>query len=542
MIAAFRTFANLATIFAAALALAACGSGERETDRAAAEGIILIGNGGEPQTLDPHLATGNPEAHILNEMFEGLTVANPDDPATPAPGVAESWEHDGSFTSWTFHLRDNATWTNGDPVVAGDFLYAWQRVLSPELGAQDSSAFYFIRNAEPFNLGQISDFSQVGVRAPDDRTLVVDLIRPVPTFPFLTSAPIMSPLSQRAVEAHGTMTDRQNPWATLENFVTNGPFMMKAWTVNQMIELEKNPDYWDAANVRLNGARFFPVDNVGTEENLFQDGRLHVTGTIPPDKIPGYRDRQAPELVSDPMLAPYFYYVNVERPPLDNVLVRRALSLAIDRQMLVDRVVQGGQLPAGGYMPPGYPDYQAAPPIAVHVEEARRLLAEAGYPGGEGFPRFEILINTSEAHRKIAEALQEMWRTNLGIDVGIYNQEWRVYLDALLGSDFALARASLVMTDPDIYSPLEAFTTDGSRNMGKWKNPRFNQLMDQAEGETDIPRRNALLQQAEQVMIEDLPIIPIYWGRQNYLLDPQVRGWVPNIYSRHPLKHVYFEN
>ncbi len=538
MIAAWRNVLMLA----AALALAACGSSERETDRAVAEGFLLIGNGGEPQSMDPHLATGVPERRILGEMFEGLTAPNPDDPATPAPGVAESWDHDAAYTTWTFHLRENARWTNGDPVVAGDFLYAWHRLLSPELGAQDSSALYQVRNAEAFNLGRIDDFSQVGISAPDEHTFVVELERPDPVFAFIVSSPLLAPLSQRAVEAHGSMTDRQSPWSTLENFVTNGPFIMTEWRVNQVIELAKNPDYWDAANVRLNGARFFPIENVGTEENLFQDGRLHVTGTVPPDKLPSYRERNAPELVSEPMLAPYFYYVNLDQPPLDNVLVRRALSLAIDRQLLVDRVTQGGQLPAGGYMAPGYPDYQAADPIVVDVEEARRLLAEAGYPGGEGFPRFEILINTSESHRKIAEALQEMWRTNLGIDVGIYNQEWRVYLDAILGGNFAVARASLVMGDPDIYMPLQAFTTDGSRNLGHWANPQFNLLLDQAKTETDIAARNALLQQAELVMIDDLPIIPIYWARYNYLLDPQVRGWQPNIYNAHPLKYVYFDN
>ena len=535
---AFRKF----LVLSLGLALAACGSSEREVDRAAANGILLVGNYGEPPTLDPQLVTGVPENSILSELREALTVAHPSDPTIVNPGVAESWEPNENFTQWTFHLRRNASWTNGDPVVAGDFLYSWRRLLTPELGAQYADLLHFVRGAKEYNFGEISDFSQVGVSAPDDFTLVVDLIQPSPYFDFVVSAPSMGPINQRALESHGAMADRRNPWATLENYVSNGPFQLDAWRVNQVIELKKNPDYWDAENVRLNGIHFFPIDNSQTEERLFFDGRLHVTNTVPAAKIPYHRENNPDFLMSEPSLGNYFYYVNVQREGLDDVRVRQALSLAINRELLVDNVVQGGQTPATGFLPAGFAGYPTSTQITYDPDRARELLAEAGYPDGAGFPVHEILMNTLESHRKIAEAVQEMWRTELNIGVGIYNQEWRVYLDALEGNDFALARAGLSYGSPDAQNPLYWMGTGGLFNRGNWSDPRFDRLVAEAGAEPDSARRLQLLQEAEAILNTDLPVIPIYWMTNNYLLDPQVRGWSKYLYGRPPLKYVYFES
>ncbi len=534
-----RTTLRFAALLALGLITAACGSGERETDIAAREGIILIGNGGEPQTLDPHIATGNPERKILGELLEGLVNFDPSNLEVFQPGVAESWESNEGLTLWTFHLREDARFSNGDPVTAQDFIYSWSRFLSPELGAQDSSYFYHIRNSEAYNLGQIDDFSQVGVSAPDDYTLVVELSRPDPTFLYLVSGPTLAPLSQRAIEAHGSSTDRQNPWTTVENFVGNGPFVMTDWRTNQVLEMRKSENYWNADAVALNGARWYPIENLNTEENLFLDGRLHVTGSIPPDRVPVYIEEDLATLVREPALRPYFYMMNVAKPPLDDVRVRQALSYAIDRELLVDRVTRGGETAATGYMPPGYPGYETAEVLDYDLDRARELLAEAGYPNGEGFPHFEILINTSESHSKIAQAIQEMWRTGLGIDVGIYNQEWRVYLDAILGSNFDMVRASLVQ-GPDQFGALEAFRTGGSRNLGNWDNTDFNRLIRSAETEGDLDRRTELLQDAEAVMLQDLPVIPLFWAKNNFLRDTRVQGWTPNPYGQHPLEYVSF--
>jgi oligopeptide transport system substrate-binding protein len=529
-------------VLALGIALGACGSGEREVDRAAAQGILLVGNYGEPPTLDPHLVTGVPGNHILVELMEALTVQHPTNKGQVVPGLAESWEHNDSFTQWTFYLRKNAKWTNGDPVVAGDILYSWRRILSPELGAQYADLLHIVRGAEAYNMGEIADFSRVGVSAPDDFTVVVDLVQPSPEFDFLLSAPSLGPMNQRVIESHGSMTDRRNEWSTMENYVSNGPFRLKEWRVNQVIELEKNPDYWDAANVKLNAVRFFPIDNSKTEENLFFDGRLHVTSTISADKIPYHRENNADVLVSTPAFGNYHYYINVEKKPLDDIRVRQALSLAIDRQLLVDRVVQGGESPAGGFLPPGFSDYPTSNQIAYDPDRARQLLADAGYPGGKGFPVHEILMNTLESHRKIAEAIQEMWRKELGIDVGIYNQEWRVYLDSMNNNDFSLARAGLSYTMPDAYSALYWMGTGGLFNRGKWSDARYDKLLENARDEIDLKRRNQLLKQAETILNTDLPVIPLYWSRNNFLLDPQVKGWSKNLYDNPPFKHVYFES
>jgi len=529
-------------VFVIALALAGCGSGEREVDLAAKQGILLVGNYGEPATLDPQLVTGVPENKILAELMEALTALHPTDPSIVSPGIAESWEHNDDFTQWTFHLRENAKWTNGDPVVAGDILYSWRRILTPELGAQYADLLHIVRGAEAYNSGEISDFSRVGVSAPDDFTVVVDLVQPSPHFDHIVVTPGLGPINQRAVEANGTMTDRRNPWATLENYVSNGPFRLKQWRDNQLIELERNPDYWDAANVKLNAVRFFPIDNSKTEENLFFDGRLHVTSTIPADKIPYHRKNNPDLLVSKPAFANYYYYFNVEREALKDVRVRQALSLAIDRQLLVDRVVQGGQSPAGGFLPPGFSNYPTSTEIIYDPDRARKLLADAGYPGGKGFPDHEILINTLESHRKIAEAVQEMWGNELGIDVGIYNQEWRVYLDSMDNNDFSIARAGLNYGAPDAYGALYWMGTGGLFNRGNWSDARFDKLLEDAGDETDLTRRNQLLQQAEAILNTELPVIPIYWDRDNLLLDPQVKGWSKDLYNNPPFKYVYFES
>ena len=423
------------------LAMISCGGREREADVAAKNGILLMGNGAEPKSLDPHLVTGVPENRIISSLMEGLISYHPTNDLEPEPGVAERWEHNEDFTVWRFHLRANARWSNGDPVTANDFVYSWQRILSPALGAEYASMLYVIRNAEAFHQGRIDDFSQVGVRALNPRTLEVTLGGPTPYFLNMLKHYSFFPVNPRVVEQFGGMTNRQNSWSTVENYVGNGAFRLTEWTTNQVIKVAKSPTYWDAGRVRLNEIHFFPIENVRTEETAFLAGRLHLTSTVSPDRIPIFRRENADQLRTDPYLGLYFFRINVTRPPFNDPRVREALNLAIDRRLIVERVAQGGQAPASGIVPPGMQNYPASRQVQTNIERARQLLSEAGYPGGRGFPRKEILINTSEAHRKIAEAIQAMWRQNLGIDVGIYNQEWKVYLDSQSQLNFDMSRA-----------------------------------------------------------------------------------------------------
>jgi oligopeptide transport system substrate-binding protein len=522
----------------ACLAIAACGGSDRMADTAAKDGILLIGNGAEPLSLDPHLVTGVPENRILASLIEGLIAYHPTDDDEPEPGVAESWEHNDDFTVWRFTLRDNARWTNGDPVTAGDFVYSWQRILSPALGAQYSEMLYVIRNAEAFHQGRIDDFGQVGVRALDDRTLEVALKGSTPHFLSMLKHYSFYPVNPRAVEQFGGMTAQQNPWSTTENYVSNGPFRLTQWTTNQVIRVEKNSDYWDAGRVQLNEIRFFPIDNVNSEETAFRAGRLHITSTVSPDKIPAFRQSNPDELRIDPYLGTYFVRINVTREPFNDARVREALNLAVDRQLLVDRVAQGGQAAASGFVPQGLDDYVVSERVRFNPDRARQLLAEAGYPGGRGFPRKEILINTSEAHRKIAEAIQAMWREHLGIDVGIYNQEWKVFLDSQSNLDYDLSRSGWIADYPHPMTFLEIFTAGNGNNDTGWTNPRYDALIRQAQSAANEPDRIRLMQEAEDILMTELPIIPIYWYTRTYLLDPRVQGWHPTLLDNRPYKYV----
>lgn len=520
--------------------LAACSGGERETDRAAAEGVLLIGNGSEPKGLDPHLVTGVPESKIISSLIEGLIAGHPTDDLIPQPGAAESWEHNADFTLWTFKLRENGKWTNGDPVVASDFAYSWQRILSPALGSEYAPMLYVIKGAEAFHAGETEDFSTVGVRAIDDLTLQVTLKGPTPHFLNMLKHYSYSPVNPRAVEEHGGMIDRQSGWSTLENYVGNGPFKLKRWDTNQLIEVERNPDYWDAKTVKLNGIRFYPIDNAATEETLYRSGRLHLTNTVPPDKIPTFKEKMPDQLMIEPYLGSYFYRINVTRPPFDNPKVRHALAVSFDKQLLVDRVTKGGQLAATGFVPTGIPGYEASKTVRYDPELGRKLLAEAGFPGGKGFPKVEILINTSESHRKIAEAVQAMWRENLGVDVGIYNQEWKVYLDSQSALDYDISRSGWIGDYVHPSTFLDMFTTGNGNNDTGWSSPEYDRLIAAAQVAQSEEDRLRILHEAEEILLDELPILPIYWYTRVYLKDPRVQGWHPKVLDAHPYKFIYF--
>jgi oligopeptide transport system substrate-binding protein len=523
------------------VAAAACGSREREVDRAARDGVLLLGNASEPKTLDPHLANGVPENKLIQSLVEGLIAYHPTDDLKPDPGVATSWTSNADFTVWTFTLRPDARWTNGDPVTARDFVYSWERVLSPALGSETAGILYVIRNAEAFNTGKLKDFAEVGVKAPDERTLVVTLTGSTPYFLSLLKHYAFYPVNPRTVEKFGGMTDRNSRWSTAENYVGNGAFRLKRWTTNQVIEVAKNPTYWDARRVRLKEIRFFPIDNIKTEETAFLGGRLHVTNTVAPDKIPVFRKRNPGQLRIEPFLGNYFFRINVTRNPFDDPRVREALNLAIDRRLIVDRVAQGGQLPATGMVPAGMAAYPPATRLTFDPARARRLLAEAGFPGGRGFPRKEILINTSEAHRKIAEAIQAMWRANLGIEVGIYNQEWKVYLDSQSKLDYDLARAGWIADYAYPMTFLEIFTSGNGNNDTGWSNPRYDDLIRRAQGADSEAERVALMRQAEDILLTELPIVPIYFYTRVYLKDPRVQGWHPTGTDNHPYKYIWLK-
>jgi oligopeptide transport system substrate-binding protein len=440
---------------------------------------LHIGNGTEPAGIDPHTTTGMPEFHIQMALYEGLVSKDPKTLA-PVPGVAESWTVSDDGLQYTFKLRDNAKWSNGDDLVAEDFVWAWRRALLPALGNQYAYSLFVIKNAEAFHLGKVSDFSEVGVKSLDAKTLQVTLHSPIPYFLDLLDHHSMYPVYRPAIEQAGAIDDRASPWAVVGKVVGNGAFTLKDWQPNKILSVEKNQHYWDKDQVRLNAIHFYPIDNPQTEERMFRAGQLHKTDTLPIEKASSYVDAKAPELRLHPYVGTYYYQLNVNVKPLDDVRVRQALSMSLDRQLIVDKVTKGGQLAAYNFTPPNLQGYTAEAKVTFDVAEAKKLLAEAGFPNGEGFPKLEILYNTLDDHQKIAVAIQQMWKNALNIDVTLQNQEWKVYLDSTINRNYQIARAAWIgdYLDPNTF--LDMWLTNGGNNKTGWSNPDYDALIAKA--------------------------------------------------------------
>jgi len=508
-------------------------------EMAGREGILLLGNGTEPATLDPQLASGQPEHLIFHAIFEGLIAPLPANPDGNGPGAAKEWTHD-QFTTWTFTLQPDGKWSDGTPVTSADFLYAYQRILSPQLGADYANMLYPMLNAEEYHSGRLKDFTKVGVKALGDHTLQITLKGPAPYLLSMLKHYAWFPVPRHVIEKHGKMDDRGNTrWTRPANMVCNGPFKLKSWRVNQTVEVERNPHYWDAAKVKLNGIVFLPIVSDTTEERAFLDGQLHATLTVPLSKIPGYREAKSPYFHSDPFLCVYFYRFNVTKKPFDDPRVRRALALAVDRESITRNILRAGQKPATGLTPPGtVAGYQTPDIMRFDPAEARRLLAEAGFPEGRGFPAFDILINTSEAHRALAEAVQAMWKQHLGIPARVLNQDWGVYLESQRNLDYQVCRAAWVgdYLDPSTFLTMWQ-TGDGNNNTG-WSNSRYDELIGRSYREGDATKRLQILNEAETLMLNEAPILPVYWYTHSYLMRPEVKGLLPSLLEHRCYKAV----
>nr|MBA3272564.1 peptide ABC transporter substrate-binding protein [Chthoniobacterales bacterium] len=379
----------------ALLVLTSCHKPETNVEKGNRLQILHRGNGQEVQDLDPHLANSIGEFNILSALLEGLVSEDPQD-LHPVPGVAETWDISEDGRTYTFHLRQNAKWSNGDPVTAHDFVQSYRRILSPALAADNAYMLYAVENAEAFHKSELEDFAQVGFRAPDDHTLVIQLTSPTPYFLSLLSGYSWFPVHIPTVEKYGPAFERGSRWTRPGRFVGNGPFTLEDWRLNVDVRVKRNPLYWDAQTVTLTGIVFHTIDSLNVEERAFRAGQIHLTDAIPINRIDRYRREQPELLLIDPYLGTYFYRVNITRPPLTNPLVRRALAMAIDRQSIVENVTRGAQLPANAFTPPNTGGYTPVASLPYDVDAARRTLAEAGFPEGRGLPPIEILFDTSE--------------------------------------------------------------------------------------------------------------------------------------------------
>jgi oligopeptide transport system substrate-binding protein len=520
--------------------LPGCGKRESRVEAGDRDQVLHVGNGTEPQELDPHVVTGVQEYHIMLALLEGLVTEDPVD-EHPVPGVAERWDISPDHKVYTFHLRGDAKWSNGEPVTAQDFLQTFQRILTPSLGSEYSYMHFVVKNAEAFNEGKITDFTQCGYKAIDERTFRVTLENPTPYFLSLLTHHSWFPLHLPTIRKYGDVYQRGNQWTRPGRFVGNGAFDLAIWRVNNVIEVHKSATYWDRERVKLNAIRFYPIGSDDTEERAFRAGQLHITETLPLSKIDYYK-REHPDLLHiDPYLGSYFYRVNVTKPPLNDKRVRRALAMTIDREAIVKNVLKGGQLPAYNLTPPGTAGYTCRTQLRGEINEAKRLLAEAGYPDGKSLPTIELLYNTLESHRTIAEAIQQMWKTSLGIDVRLVNQEWKVYLDSQRALNYQVCRASWIgdYVDPNTF--LDMWVTGGGNNETGWSNKEYDRLIAQAAATADLQQRLEVFQKAEAILLDELPILPIYFYTHVYLKRPELKGWYPNLLDNHAYKYVYLE-
>ncbi len=510
--------------------------GQTMAEQAAEDGILLLGNGNEPKALDPHLVSGVVESNLLRSLFEGLCIEHPSDDSASLPGAAASWSANEDFTQWTFQLQPEGKWSDGTPVTAQDFVFAYERILHPDFPSGYADMLYFIQNAEGFHKGKVADFAQVGVKAIDDYTLQISLKAPTPFLPSLTKHFTWLPVPRHAILQYGTMTEPYTAWTHQGNLVSNGAFQLKTWRQNHYIEVERNPHYWEKDAIALNGIRYFPIKNANTETRMFLNGQLHVTYTIPPDYIPTALTRYPQQTKQETYIGTRFMRANHKREFTSDPLVRQALSLCIDRQSLIDNILQGGQKPAGSCTPP-FGQYNPAFMTAFDPAKAVELLRQAGHEPGQ-LPELELLTTDSDTNRRMAEAMQALWREHLGLKVRIVQREWKSYLKLRKDLEFDLMDGGWIGDYMDPTTFLDLWKEHNGNNNTGWGAPAYEAILAEAELIEDPAARYAKLLEAEAYVMEHTPAIPVYHYNTNYLLSPLVQNWHPLLLNTHPYKFV----
>jgi len=530
--------------------------------------------GTEPATIDPALSQGIPEANIILQTFDGLTRI--DNKNMPQPAIAASWKISADLKTYTFTLRD-ASWTNGTPVTAYDFEYAWIRALSPELAAVYAYQLYYVRGGQAFNTSikvgskyyvqavdakgnpltkkeggkdvpvadmakEIDPSKDVGVKALDAKTLQVELESPTVYFLNLTAFPTLMPVCKAVVSTN-------DKWAAdVTNYVTNGPFTLTQWSHNDKMTFVNNPTYWDKAAVKLTKITYLMVTDESTALSMFQSGQMDVGSTVPIAELPKLVASGDAQIL--PYLGTYYYQINVTKKPFDDVRVRKALNLAIDRAAITTSVTKGGQIPALAFVPGGIADAAAGSDFRTvggtfykdnDIATAQKLLADAGYPGGKGFPPFALLFNTSNAHQSIAEAIQQMWNKNLGITCTLKVEEWGVYLDDRNNLNYQVARAGWIGDYMDPNTFLDMWVTDGGNNGTGYANKTYDALIAKAKATVDPKARMATLHDAEKLLMTDYPIIPIYFYTNPVLITKHVKNFYQSTLGFVDWKTAYME-
>lgn len=505
---------------------------------AQAEMVLRIATMGEPKTLDPHGVSGTWENYIVGDAFLGLLTEAAD--ATPIPGAAESWTISDDGLTYTFRLRDH-TWSDGTPVTAEDFVFSLRRILDPATGAEYASLLYPIKNAEQINTGEISDTSQLGVRAIDPRTLEITLVGPTPFFLELLTHYTAFPVPRHVIERHGS------DWVKPGNFVGNGAYTVLEWTPNAQVVSVKNPAFYDADNVKIDKVIYYPDEDRGAVTKRFRAGEIDLQDEFASADVEFLKQELPAETRIYPKLGTYYYVFNQTRPPFDNPSLRRALSMAIDREAIMDKLIKTGELPAYGVAPPEtggdwqpYRPAWADRPYAERVEEAKALVAAAGY-GPDSPLQVEISYNTSEDHKRIAVAIQSMWKA-LGVQAELVNREIKVHYDTLRQRDFQVARAGWIAdyNDPQNFLYLLE-TRSGPQNYGGYSNPEFDRLMVEQGQTNDRAERFAMMHQAERIAIDDDAWAPIFYYVSRSLVSQKLKGYMDNVKHIHRARWMSIE-
>lgn len=499
--------------------------------------LVFI-NGAEPEVLDPALITAQASGRIAYAVFEGLTSYN--EKAIPQPGVAERWEISPNGLVYTFHLRRNSVWSNGDPVTAEDFVYSWRRALLPETASEYASQLYPIRNAQPFNQGKLKTPEEVGVVALDPYTLQVTLENPTPYFLDLCAFATFLPVHRATAEKH-------SDWATKpDRFVGNGAYIMKEWRLFDRVRLVKNPAYWNAAAITLKSIDILPSAKANTAFNFYHTGMadLMMDKGLAPTALIGELKKR-PDFHASPFLGNYFIRFNASRKPFNDPRVRLAFSLVVDKQLLVDKITRAGEPPAFSLTPPGTGQgYKPPEGLTMDYNRARQLLAEAGYPGGSGFPIVNYLYKgDSDLDRDIAVELQGMYARELGVNMQLQAQEWTVYLSSQASLSYDLCRSSWVADYNDPNTFLNMFVTGDGNNRTGWSNAQYDSFIAAAAKEVDREKRFEIFRQAERILIsQEATICPLYYYVGIQFYDPERLGGIePNLLDEHPLKHIFWK-
>jgi oligopeptide transport system substrate-binding protein len=512
--------------------LSACAKRESPVAEGIRTHTLLLGNQNEPATLDPHLVNAATDFNLSYALFEGLTVFD-EKTAQPLPGVAERWDISPDGRIYTFHLRANARWSNGDRVTARDFAYSLQRQLTPALGSVYTYMLWPIKNAEPFSTGKLTDFSAVGVAVIDEATLQLTLERPTPYLLALAAHPTWMPVHRATVEKFGQSDDRSSPWTRPGRMVGNGAFVLAEWSPNARIVVTKNPHYWDAARNRLERVIFFPTEKADVEERDFRAGQLHITFSLPPSKVPVYRAQPNSPLQINPSLFVIYLNFNSTKPPFNHPKLRRALALAVDRAAIAERVYNGAGAPAGSVTPPHCGAYLAPRGQGLDYAAARTLLAEAGYPGGQGLPPLPMQVLNDDKQPKVAEAIQAMWQRELGVRLTIEPLEQKTWIQNQQTLTHTLGLMGWTADFPDPITFLDLFKTGGGNNFTGWSNPSYDALLDQAANTADPAARFAVLQKAEALLLDQAAVAPLIHGAETKLIHPAVKNWEPSPLAIH---------